>query len=93
MAKEFNAATLLTFQVGITPEAGGQQGDQMRFNIENYPVGGTLVQHNVNVWVSVKQIKGGTKSANVYEANLVDHSFLPKGTAQFQITERGVEDF
>jgi meiotic recombination protein DMC1 len=92
-AKHFNSATLLPFQVGITPEAGGQQGDQMRYNIENYPVGGTLVQHNVNTWISLKQVKGGTKSTNVYEANLVDSSYLPKATCQFMINEQGVVDF
>jgi RecA/RadA recombinase len=92
-AKHFNSATLLPFQVGITPEAGGQQGDQMRYNIENYPVGGTLVQHNVNTWISLKQVKGGTKSTNVYEANLVDSSYLPKATCQFMINEMGVTDF
>jgi RecA/RadA recombinase len=92
-AKKFNSAVLLTFQVGVTPEGGGQQGDQMRYNIEHYPVGGTLVQHNINTWISVNQVKGGIKSNNVYEAHLVDSSYLPKATCQFQLTDKGVEDF
>jgi RecA/RadA recombinase len=92
-AKHFNSATLLTFQVGVTPEGGGQKGDQMTFSIENYPVGGTLVLHNVQTWISLKKTSGGAKSADVFEANLFDHNFMPKGTIQYQITDQGVVDF
>ncbi len=91
-AKHFNSATLLTFQVGVTPSEDAK-GDQMEYSIENYPVGGTLVLHNVQTWISLKKIKGGAKSADVYEANLFDHNYKPKGTITYQITDMGVVDF
>ena len=91
-SKHFNACIMLTFQVGVTPEGGGQKGDQMAFSIEYYPVGGTLVAHNVNTWISVDQVAGGTKGNDIYEANLVDSSFIRKSTTKFRINERGVDD-
>jgi RecA/RadA recombinase len=91
-AKKFNSATLLTFQVGVTPSEDNK-ADQMEYSIENYPVGGTLVLHNVQTWISLKKIKGGAKSVDVFEANLFDHNYKPKGTIQYQITDQGVVDF
>ena len=91
-SKRFNSVVLLTFQVGVTPDAPGQREDLMRFQSEYYPYGGTLVQHNINVWLSLNQVKGGAKSMDIYELNLVDHSYLPKGSIRFMITDRGIED-
>ena len=93
MGKKFNAAILLTFQVGVTPDDAGTKGDLMRYQSEYYPYGGTIVAHNINTWISLNQIKGGAKSTSVYEANLADSSWLPKGSCQFIISERGIEDF
>lgn len=93
MGKKFNAAILLTLQVGVTPDDAGTKGDLMRYQSEYYPYGGTLVAHNVNTWLSLNQVKGGAKSTDVYEANLADSSWLPKGSCQFIISDRGVEEF
>lgn len=92
MGKKLNAAILLTFQVGVTPDDANQKGDMMRYDSQYYPYGGTLVLHNVNTWLSLNQVKGGAKSMDIYESNLVDSSYLPKASCQFIITERGVED-
>ena len=93
MAKRFNAVVLLSFQCGVTPDESGQTEDKMRYQGDFYPYGGTLVTHNINTWISLTQCKGGEKSTDVYKANLVDNSWLPKGSCQFIISDRGIEDF
>jgi len=92
MCKKFNAAVLLTFQCGVTPDPGGELQDKMKYHGSFYPVGGTLVLHNINTWVSLQQKGGGEKSTKSYHASITDHNFLPSQSFDFIIDEYGVRD-
>jgi RecA/RadA recombinase len=92
MAKDFNAAILLTFQCGVTPDPAGEKADLMKYHGAYYPVGGTICQHNVQTWISLRQRSGGEASDKVYHASITDHNFLPKESFDFEINEYGVKD-
>jgi len=92
MCKKFNAAVLLTFQCGVTPDPGGELEDKMKYHGSFYPVGGTLVMHNINTWMSLQQKGGGEKSVKTYHASITDHNFLPSRSFDFVIDESGVSD-
>ena len=92
MCKKFNAAVLLTFQCGVTPDPGGELQDKMKYHGSFYPVGGTLVLHNVNTWISLQQKGGGEKSDKIYHGSITDHNFLPSKSFDFVIDEYGVKD-
>jgi len=92
MAKQFNACVMLTFQCGVTPDPSGALKDKMKYHGEFYPVGGTLVAHNINTWLSLQQKSGGEKSDKIYHASITDHNFLPMSTFDFLIDEYGVRD-
>ena len=92
MCKKFNASVLLTFQCGVTPDPGGERGNQMKYHGKFYPVGGTLVLHNVNTWLSLQQKSGGEQSTKSYHGSITDHNFLPSKNFNFVIDEYGVRD-
>jgi len=92
MGKKFNACILLTFQCGVTPDPAAATQDKMKYHGEFYPVGGSLVQHNINTWLSLQQRSGGEKSEKVYHASITDHNFLPSKSFDFLIDEYGVRD-
>jgi RecA/RadA recombinase len=87
MACKYNIAWLLTCQVITAPRPEMQHSAEAKYGSKFYPVGGDLLLHSVNQWVSLEQ-KGGDS----YEATLFDSSYLPKKTINFRLTSGGVKD-
>jgi RecA/RadA recombinase len=87
MACKYNIAWLLTVQVITAPRPEMRHSAEAKYGSKWYPVGGDLLLHSVNQWVSLSQVSGDS-----YEATLFDSSYLPKKTINFRLTAGGLKD-
>jgi meiotic recombination protein DMC1 len=87
LANKYNIAWLLSTQVITAPRPEMQHSAEAKFGSKFYPIGGDLLLHSVNQWVSLEQ-----KSGDSYEATLFDSSYLPKKTICFQLTASGFKN-
>jgi len=87
LAAHYNTAWILTCQVigGVTPGQG--KLSMMKTGSAFYPVGGEYLLHSVNTWVGLQQIK-----TELWKATLFDSSFLPRGSCEFLLTAKGLQD-
>jgi len=87
LAARYNIAWALSCQVIGGVDAGQQLGTKMKTGDIFYPVGGEFLLHSMTTWCQVMQIK-----SELYKAMIFDSSYLPKGTCEFMLTERGIVD-
>jgi DNA repair protein RadA len=87
LACRYNIAWLLTCQVITAPRPEMQHSAEAKFGSKFYPIGGDLLLHSVNNWISLEQ-----KSGDCYNASLFDSSYLPKKTVSIQLTASGLKD-
>jgi len=83
----YNTAWVLTCQTIAAPRPDQGLGNMMKFGDQFYPVGGDLVLHSINTWIALSQIK-----VELWKATLYDSSYLPRATAEFCITAKGLID-
>lgn len=89
LAARFNLAVLLTVQVMGVPDEPKMRITQMLESSEDAMYGGHVIKHGVQTWISLRK---KSKSENQWEAELIDSSYLPSGTALFTIDSSGVRD-
>jgi RecA/RadA recombinase len=87
MACKYNIAWLITAQVITAPRPELQHSAEAKYGSKFYAIGGDLLMHSVNQWISLDQ-KGG----EMYEATLFDSSYLPKKSINFRLTASGLKD-
>jgi DNA repair protein RadA len=87
LAAKYNIAWLLTCQsiAPVRPDQG--LGAMMKYGDQFYPVGGDYMLHSVQTWLGLHQIK-----TDEWMAVLFDSSYLPRGKANFSITQGGIRD-
>ena len=88
IAKEFNCCMAITCQGGQAPgRDAGELEIIKRFGLNYYPTGGTALLHNVPIWLSLNEVK-----KNLWRAYMFDNSLRPRGSGEFIISEKGIED-
>ena len=87
LASRYNIAFVLTCQTIAPPRPDQGLGAMVKFGDTFYPVGGDYLLHSVNNWIGLSQVK-----TDVWKATLFDSSYLPRGTKEFLITPKGIED-
>jgi DNA repair protein RadA len=79
LSEAYNLAVVITNQVQANP--GQYYGDP------NRPAGGHVMAHACTHRIYIRKSKGGTRLAKV-----IDSPYLPESSANFVITEKGIED-
>jgi len=87
MAAKYNIAIVLTGQVMGVPDMSDQIEMRVKFAAPKRPYGGDFYLHSAQTIVYLAH-----RGKNLYEATVVDSSWLPMRSAQFRITPRGIED-
>jgi len=88
LASKYNMAIVITVQVMGVPDIGQQHLSQMKYGFIKRPSGGDFLMHSASIWVSLYQRK-----TNLWTATVVDSAYLPKDSADFLITKKGIEDY
>ena len=86
LACRYNIAWVLTCQVMEPPRAEMQGMNIAKFGDRYGPIGGDMLLHSVNQWVSVDRCGGQ------YKATLFDSSYLPKREIMFKLDIAGIKD-
>jgi DNA repair protein RadA len=87
LTSKYNLTWILTCQVIAGPRQEQSMQSMVKFGSDSYFAGGDYLGHSVNNWLSLVQIK-----TDVYQAILFDSSYLPRGSATFTITGKGLVD-
>ncbi|MGB9855827.1 MAG: helix-hairpin-helix domain-containing protein [Caldisericum exile] len=87
LASKYNVAWLITCQVIGAPRPEMVLQSKVKYADDWYPVGGELLFHSVNNWISLHQIK-----TELWQATLFDSSWKPRKTVEFIICKKGIMD-
>jgi RecA/RadA recombinase/predicted flap endonuclease-1-like 5' DNA nuclease len=87
MASRYNLAWYLTCQVIAPPRPDQGLAAKVKFADSYYPVGGDSILHSINNWIGLTQVK-----TELWEANTFDSSWIPRSSAHFILSERGLMD-
>jgi DNA repair protein RadA len=87
IASKHNVAVVLSSQVGGVPDESAQIEAKKRFGIPRSITGGEYYLHSFSVGVSLEYY-----GRDIWRACLFDSSYLPRATAYFKITSKGIED-
>ncbi|MEM1532299.1 MAG: helix-hairpin-helix domain-containing protein [Nitrososphaerota archaeon] len=87
IAAEMNCAVVLTGQVMSVPDLSSQIEAKMRFSTPMRPYGGEFFLHTICNLVLLEQV-----ASNEWEATVLDSPTLPRRSAKFRLTDRGIED-
>jgi len=90
IAAKHNICIVLTLQVMGVPDTTQQLAVRMKEGKPEKTYGGSVLEHSVTFWLSLEQ----TKSAGgmTCRATVFDTPHLPRRSAEFMITEKGVVD-
>jgi len=90
IAAKHNICIVLTLQVMGVPDTTQQLAVRMKEGKPEKTYGGSVLEHSVTFWLSLEQ----TRSAGgmTCRATVFDTPHLPRRSAEFMITEKGVVD-
>jgi len=89
LARKYNIAVVMTFQVMGVPDAGQQLQARKDFGIMYPPVASEAVKHGVNYWIALR--RKATSKEPLHEATLADGP-MPRATVEFLIDKIGIRD-
>ena len=89
LARKYNIAVVMTFQVMGVPDQGQQLQAKKDFGIMYPPVASEAVKHGVNYWIALRR-KAAAKGP-LHEATLADGP-MPRATVEFIIDKIGIRD-
>jgi len=89
LAAKYNLAVLITVQVMGIPDESRMRLTQMQEASEEAMYGGHVIKHGVQTWIALRK---KSKADSIWEAELIDSSYLPPGSALFRIDQSGVCD-
>jgi len=92
LASKYNIAILLTCQVMGIPDTEKVRHVQMTESSPQAVYGGSVLKHDMTVWISLKYISGSEKTGKKWSGTVIDSSYLPKETAIFTIDSTGIRD-
>jgi DNA repair protein RadA len=87
IAADRNCAVVLTAQVVGIPDIGAQLEARARYGAPLKPYGGEYFLHSSTYILFLQQ-----RAKDLWEATVVDAPNLPRQSAEFRITDRGIED-
>jgi RecA/RadA recombinase len=90
IAAKYNICIVLTLQVMGIPDTMQQGLIRMKEGKSEETYGGSVMKHSITFWVSLEQIK--SVGGMLCRATLFDAPHLPRRSAEFLITEKGVID-
>ncbi|TLX66584.1 MAG: hypothetical protein E6L02_05070 [Thaumarchaeota archaeon] len=91
LTSRYNIAMVLTAQVGGIPDSGAQLGARMRFGMDKSPYGGEFFLHATGNLISMQMTRSQPPPGE-WTATLVDSSYLPRASALFKISSKGIQD-